>query len=51
MDAKTDLEMYKRKWKRLKELKDKEPENTYHDWNAEIAQCEHNIAECICELN
>lgn len=50
MDAKSDLEMCVRKLQKLKSLKEKEPNNTYHDWDNEIAQCEHNIAECVCEL-
>ena len=46
-----ELEAYQRKLERLKELKAKEPNNNYHDWDKEIKQTEHNIAECITELN
>ena len=45
-----ELEAYQRKLERLKELKLKEPDNRYHDWDEEIAQTEHNIIECLKEL-
>lgn len=45
------LKVYIGKLKRLKELKEKEPNNRYHDWDEEIAQCEKNIADIVSELN
>lgn len=51
LEKSKELDKYKEKIKRLKELKEKEPNNTYHNWDAEIEQQERNIVECVCETN
>ena len=51
LEQSKELDNYKRKIRRLKDLKEKEPNNMYHNWDEEIAQQELNITECVCELN
>lgn len=46
-----ELQVYIDKLNRLKQYKEQEPNNSYHDWDKEIAQCEKNIADIVSELN
>ena len=46
-----ELEAYRKKLERLKELKKQEPDNNYHEWDKEVSRTEHNIAECLRELD
>lgn len=45
-----ELHRYFEKLKRLRKLREKEPDNTYHYWEKEIASCEHNIMEVVEEM-
>lgn len=44
-----ELKGYVKKLSRLKKHEAEEPNNAYHDWDAEIRRCERNIAECVLE--
>lgn len=45
----TDLDRYKAKLNRLLKHKAEEPNNTYHDWDAEIQRCKNNIADEVMD--
>lgn len=52
MDLKLNKELHRNfeKLKRLRKLKEKEPDNTYHFLEKEISMCEHNIVEVVEEM-
>ena len=52
MELKSNKELNRHfeKLKRLRKLREKEADNTYHYWEKEIAGCEHNIVEVVEEM-
>lgn len=45
-----ELNQHFEKLKRLRELQKKEPNNTYHYWEKDIARCEHNIVSVVEDM-